>query len=156
MQGCLRSDDTTVKESKGQNKRQPEAKAEFFNTTQCCAVELSPHRADLKFQAEIQVIMVIKNTESIESLQNLRKMANLGQNHLADSQKCVYLSTTRSEVPKMPFFPQFPLYFPVIHEDHHIPFIEPGNANILGMFISPDAHFAEVLSTKIPFMPIFY
>lgn len=68
-----------MKENKGQNKQQPEAKAEIFKIIQCCAGELSPHMEDLKFQAEIQAIMVIKNIEPIESLQDHRKTGKSGQ-----------------------------------------------------------------------------
>lgn len=51
-------------------------------------------------------------------------------------------------------FAQFPLWFPAIHEDHHIPFTESGIANIPGAFSSPDVYFPEVLSTKIHFIHI--
>lgn len=70
-------------------------------------------------------------------------MANLGRNLLGDSQKCVHLSTPCSEVTKIFLFAQFPLYFPVILEDHPILFTESGNANISGEFSSPDVYFAE-------------
>lgn len=99
--------------------------------------------------------MARKTTKPIESLEDHGKMANMWRNHLGDSQKCVYLSTPYSEVPKMLLFAQFPLHFPAIHEDHHIPFIESDNANIPDDFSSPDVYFAEVLSTKIAFLHIF-
>lgn len=56
----------------------------------------------------------------------------------------------------MSLFAQFPLHFPVFHEDHHAPFTGSGTANIPGVFSSPDVYFAEVLSKKPHLLFIFF
>lgn len=120
-------------------KMQPEAKAEIFKIVQCCAVELSPRTEDLKFQAEIQVIVVIKNTEPIESLQDHRKNGKYGEESpWWLTEMCVFINTMIRNSQNVFICPISSLYFPVIHEDHHIPFIESGTANVPGVFSSPD------------------
>lgn len=56
----------------------------------CCSIIPSYCR----FQAEIKVIMVIKNNESIRHSEKHRKMASLGRNNPDDSHNCVYLYTS--------------------------------------------------------------
>lgn len=129
---------TTINERKGQNKQQPEAKAELVRISQCCrasfgcAAALFPHTIDSKFQAKIKVIMVIKNSESIGSSQNCRKMASLGRNNLDDSHKCVYLFTTyfrcTQNASSCSYLPTFLISIFLLSKaggsPHHTPFTE--------------------------------